>query len=113
MASWMPEETLMTRYMVLWKANASAWPTDPKGVLGMWEAAAGGGDHLLSAGALKDLGWFSGEEGYAIFEAESKAAVMGMIQPFFPFFSQDLREMVPWADGKHAILASAQQAASR
>ncbi len=103
----------MARYMVLWKANASTWPTDPKGLLGMWEAATGGGDHLLNAGALKDLGWFSAEEGYGIFEAESKADVLGMVQPFFPFFSQDVREMVPWESGKQAILGSARQAASR
>ena len=63
--------------------------------------------------AITPVALFSGEEGYAIFEAESKAAVMGMIEPFFPFFSQDLREMVPWESGKQAILGSAQQAASR
>ena len=103
----------MARYLVLWKANAAAWPSDPKGVLAMWQAATGGGDHLLSAGALKDLAWLSADEGFAIFEAESKAAVMGMIQPFFPHFSQDIREIVPWENGKQAILASARQAASR
>ena len=103
----------MARYLVSWKANAAAWPSDSKGVLAAWQAAAGGGDHLLSAGALKELAWLSADEGFAIFEAESKAAVMGMIQPFFPHFSQDIREIVPWESGKQAILASARQAASR
>ena len=103
----------MARYLVLWKANAAAWPSDPQGVLTMWQAATSGGDHLLSTGALKELAWLTADEGFAIFEAESKAAVMGMIQPFFPHFSQDIREIVPWGDGKQAILASARQAASR
>ena len=103
----------MARYLVLWKANAAAWPSDPKGGLAMWQAATGGGDQLLSAGALKELAWLSVDEGFAIFEAESKAAVMGMIRPFFPYFSQDVREIVPWEHGKQAILASARQAASR
>ena len=70
-------------------------------------------DHLLSGGALKELAWLSADDGFAIFEAESKAAVMGMIQPFFPHFSQDIREIVAWENGKQAILASARQAASR
>ena len=103
----------MARYLVLWKANGAAWPSDPNGVLALWQAATSGGDHLLSAGAVKELAWLSVDEGFAIFEAESKAAVMGMIQPFFPHFNEDVREIVPWESGKQAILASARQAASR
>ena len=103
----------MSNYMVLWKANAPAWPTYPKGVLAMWEGATAGGDHLLSGGAAKELGWFTAEEGYAIFEAGSKEDVLGMVQPFFPYFSQDIREIVPWDKGKQAILGSAAQVAFR
>ncbi len=103
----------MARFIVLWKANASVWPSEPKGVLAMWQAATAGGDHLLNDGSLKELGWLGADEGYAIFEAGSKAAVMGMIQPFFPHFSQEIREIVSWEDGKQAILSSAEQAASR
>ena len=103
----------MSKYMVLWKANATAWPTDPKGVLAMWEGTAAGADHLLSASAVNEIGWFASEEDYAILDAGSKEEVMGMVQPFFPYFSQDIREIVPWEKGKEAILRSAGQAASR
>jgi hypothetical protein len=103
----------MARYMVSWSANPSAWPTDPKEVLGALEAATGGGDQLLAGGAAKELGWFTPQEGYAIFEADSKESVLGMVQGFFPYYTQDVREIVSWDAGKKAILDSARQAASR
>jgi len=103
----------MDRYMVLWKANASAWPTEPKQVLDAVQGSTGGGDQLLATGALHDIGWFTPHEGYAIFEAESKAAVLGMIHGFFPYYTPDVREIVAWEDGKNAILDSARQAAAR
>jgi hypothetical protein len=103
----------MARYMVSWSANPSAWPTDPKEVLAALEAATGGGDQLLGGGAANEIGWFTAQDGYAIFEADSKASVLGMVQGFFPFFTQDVREIVSWEAGKNAILDSARQAASR
>jgi hypothetical protein len=103
----------MARYLVTWSANPSVWPSDPKDVLGVLEASTGGGDALLGNGGAKEIGWLSAEEGYAIFEADSKAAVLGMVQGFFPYFSQEVREIVPWEAGKKALLESARQAASR
>lgn len=103
----------MARYMVLWKANASAWPADAKDVLIALEGATGGGDGLLLSGAVSELGWFTPQEGHAIFEADSKEDLLGMLQGFFPYYSQDIREIVPWEAGKNNILASARQAASR
>lgn len=103
----------MPRYMVLYRANPSAWPTDPKQTLAVLEAVIAGGDQLLKAGALKELGWFTPQEGYAIFEADSKEKVLGMVQPFFPHYSQDIHEIVPWDKAKDALLGSARQAASR
>jgi hypothetical protein len=103
----------MARYMVSWKANASVWPTDPKEVLGALEAATGGADQLLAGGALKELGWFTPHEGFAIFEADSKESVLGMVQGFFPYYTPEFQEIVPWEAGKKAILESARQAASR
>jgi len=103
----------MSRYVVLWRANPSAWPSDQKQVLAVLEGAAAGGDQLLKAGAAKELGWFTVQDGYAIIEADSKDRVLGMMQPFFPYYSQDIYEVVPWENGKQAILASARQAASR
>ena len=103
----------MARYLVLWRVNPAAWPTDPKQSLAVWQMAAGGGDALLKSGALKELSWLSSEMGLAIFEADSKAAVMGMVQPFFPMFTQEIHEIVPWEAGKQALLNSASQVASR
>jgi len=53
----------MPRYMVLWKANPAAWPTDAKACSVSWKARIGGGDQLLAGGGLKELGWFTDQEG--------------------------------------------------
>ena len=53
----------MSRYMVSWKANPSAWPTDPKQALTVIEGAIAGGDQLIKAGAAKELNWFTPQEG--------------------------------------------------
>jgi hypothetical protein len=103
----------VARYMVLWTANASAWPTDPKHVLDMLQGVTAGGDQLAAAGSLKELGWFTPQSGYGIFEADTKAAVLGMVQRFFPLYTQEIHEIVAWEEGKQAILDSAAQAAAR
>ena len=103
----------MSRYLVTWKANASVWPTDPKQSLAVLEMALGGGTQLRDAGAIKEIGMFTPQEGFAIFEADSTDAILGMVQGFFPYYSQDIREIVPWENGKQAILVSARQAAAR
>ena len=103
----------MPRYMVLYKANPSVWPTEPKHALAVWEGVVAGGDHLLTTGALKEVGWFTDQEGFGIFEAESKDQVLGMIQPFGPFYSPVIHEIVPWDKAKAALLESARRAASR
>ena len=103
----------MSRYMVSWKANPSAWPTDAKEALVALEGATAGGDGLLAMGAISELGWFTAQEGYAIFEADSKEKVLGLVQGFFPYYTQDVREIVPWEAGKNAILESARQATAR
>ena len=102
----------MPRYMVTWRANPSAWPTDPKQILAALEGAFGGGDQLLGTGA-EEISWLTPQEGYAIIKADSKASVLGMVQGFFPYFIQDVREAVEWESAKQAILGSARQAAAR
>jgi len=99
--------------MVTWKANADVWPTDPKQALAVLEAAVGGGEQLLKGGAAKELNWVTPQEGYGIFETDSKASVLGMVQGFFPYYSQDVREVVSWESATKAILDSARQAAAR
>jgi hypothetical protein len=103
----------MPRYMVSWKANSSVWPTDPKEKLAVLEGAFGGGDQLLETGAAAEISWLTPEEGYVILEADSKASALGMVQGFFPYYSQDVREAVSWEDAKKAMLDSARQAAAR
>jgi hypothetical protein len=103
----------MASYLILWSANPAAWPTDPKQALAVLEGATAGGDMLLKAGALRELGWLSTEDGYAIADADSKDVVLGLIQPFFPMFTQKISEIVSWEKGKKAMLDSARQAASR
>ena len=102
----------MARYLVLWKANPSAWPTDPKAIVDLLDGATSGGDQLQAAGAVSELGWFTPQEGFAIFEADTKDRLLGMLQGFFPLYTQEIREVVPWEAGKRAILDSARQAAS-
>jgi hypothetical protein len=102
----------MPRYLVSWKASPSAWPTDPKQILAVLEGVFGGGDQLLDAGA-EEISWLTPQEGYAIIRADTKASVLGMVQGFFPYYTQDVREAVEWGSAKQAILDSARQAAAR
>jgi hypothetical protein len=103
----------MSRYLVLYRANAAVWPVDPKQSLAVLEGVLAGGDELLRTGGATEIGWFTAQEGYAIFEADSKDTILGRIQPFFPYYSQDVHEIVPWDQAKKAILESVRQAAAR
>src|SRR5436190_20347519 len=96
----------MSRYLVLYRANASVWPVDSKQSLAVVEGVLAGGDELLRTGVATEIGWFTAQEGYAIFEADSKDTVLGMLQPFFPHYSQDVHEIVSWDRAKNAILES-------
>ena len=100
----------MPRYLIPWKANASAWPTDPKQILAILEGAVAGGEQLIKSGGV-EINWLGPQEGFAIIEAASKEVAMGMVQGFFPFYTRDVREFVPWEAGKKAILDSARQTA--
>ena len=102
----------MPRYLVLYRANPASWPTDPKQVLAQLERVVAGTNYLFKEGALKEVGWFTPQEGYAIFEAGSKEKVLELVQPFFPYYSQDIREIVSWEKGAQAILAGARAATS-
>jgi hypothetical protein len=102
----------MSKYMILYKAIPSAWPTDPKQVLAIWEGVISGSDQLFKEGQLKEVGWFTNTEGYAIVESDSKDKVLGIVNHFFPFYSQEIHEIVPWEKAKEALLASARMNAS-
>ena len=102
----------MPKYMVLYKANPSTWPTDPKALLAFTEKTAAGADMLLKSGAVKEIGAFNSTDGYAMIEAESKVKVIEIVAAFNPFFSQEIHEIVPWAEAQQANLRAARQAAA-
>ena len=103
----------MAKYIIRFKANPEAWPADPAEVLALWEGVIGGGNALLEGGTLAEINWTSGLAGYAIMEASSKEAVLGVTTPFFPLFNQEIGEAVPWAEGGSAILGGARAAAGQ
>jgi hypothetical protein len=99
--------------MILFKAIPSAWPSDPEQVLSVWEKVLAGTDQLFNEGQLKEVGWFTNTEGYALVESDSKDKVLGIVNYFFPYYSQEIHEIVPWEKAKEALLASARINASR
>jgi hypothetical protein len=101
----------MPKYIVHYEVNPSGWPSDPSEVLAMWEGALAGANQMLEQGLFEDISWVSNLEGYAVAEADSKAAVMRMVAAFFPLFTQDVMELTPHAEASAAILAGAKMAA--
>lgn len=101
----------MPKYIVHYKVNPSGWPGDPSEVLALWEGALAGANQMLEQGLFEDINWVSNLEGYAVAEADSKAAVMRMVAAFFPLFTQDVMELTPHAEASEAILAGAKMAA--
>ena len=102
----------MAKFLVTWSANPSMWPTDPKQLLGVLEMAAAGGTQVLNSGKVSEMGWLNPQDGFAVFESDSKEAVLGITSGFFPFYNQDVREIVPFASGTEAMLQTARQNAS-
>jgi hypothetical protein len=101
----------MPKYIVHYKVNPSGWPGDPSEALALWEGALAGASQMLEQGAFEDINWVSNLEGYAVAEADSKAAVMRMVAAFFPLFTQDVMELTPHAEASEAIVAGAKMAA--
>ena len=102
----------MPRYIILFKGNASVWPTDPKQSVAVSEKVFAGGDYLLKAGEVQEIGFFTSTDGYAIMQADSKEKVVEVIAPFFPYFSHEVHEIVPWDKAKDSIIKGLRAAAS-
>src|SRR5439155_4889526 len=102
----------MPRYMVLYQAVPENWPKDPKEIQSMWEGIIAGTDQMLKAGITKEGGLFTNFEGYAIFQAESMDKVIGYVSPFFPYWTETIREIGEWDKSKESLLGSLRQAAS-
>ncbi len=103
----------MAKYIIRFKVNPEAWPTDPASVLKAWEGVVVGGTALLADGTVAEINYTSGLAGYAIMEAPSKNAVIELCTPFFPLFNQEIEEAVPWAEATAAILGGAKAAAGQ
>ena len=101
----------MPKYMVHFKADPSSWPSDPSEILTMWEGVVAGANQLLEQGLFEGIYWVGSHEGYALTDAQSKAAVIRMTTPFFPLFTQDIMELTPHPEAGEALLAGAKMAA--
>ncbi len=102
----------MPTYQIHFKANPALWPTDPQENLALWEQTVQGADAMLETGAMKDLYFISATEGYVCVEADTKAAAVAVAAAFFPNWTQEIQELVPWEQAKDAILGAVRQTAS-
>ena len=65
----------------------------------------------LASGAIQEIRWLSATAGYAIVEAESKAAAMAVCTFFYPWYDQTIDQALPWEEGRDAVLGAARQMA--
>jgi hypothetical protein len=76
-----------------------------------WETVMAGGSQLLEQGLFEEIGWVGNLEGYGLLEADPKAAVIGLVNGFFPYFNQEIMEFTPHAEAGPAHVAGAKMAA--
>ena len=100
----------MPHYINHFTCNSDAWPTDHEKQMAVWQAMVGDADKLVQEDSpVKFTGWISNTEGYVLVEADSKAEVIGVCARFWPFFHNDIMEIVPTAEAGAAILAGVKQ----
>ena len=100
----------MAIYQIHFKANPVLWPKDPKERLDYTEAMFQGADELIKAGVMQEVAWVSSSEGYARVESDSAAGALAVCAMFFPMYTQDVQELVPWDVAKDAIVRAVRQA---
>ena len=96
----------MATYQLHFQANPTLWPTDPQQLLALWEQAFQAADALIETGAMQAPRFISNTEGYVLVEADSKSAALAVAAPFFPNWTNEIDELVPWNDAKEAILGA-------
>ena len=84
---------------------------DPVERLALWEGVIAGAEALLESGTLSEINFTSNMAGYTTLDAPSKEAAIEVGAAFFPLFSQEIDEVVPWVEAKAALLAGARSAA--
>ncbi len=96
----------MATYQLHFQANPTLWPTDPQQLLALWEQVFQAADALIETGAMQAPHFVSNTEGYVLVEADSKSAALAVAAPFFPNWTNEIDELVPWNDAKEAILGA-------
>lgn len=98
----------MAMYICHFKANAANWPDDRKGQIEVWTSMVKDADMLVEGeGPVKFTGWINNTEGYALLEATSKAEVIKLAARFWPYFFNEILEVVPTHVAGDAILTGA------
>ncbi len=100
----------MATYQIHFQANAAQWPTDPQQRLALWEQTAQAADALVETGVMRDLNFISASEGYVTVDGDSQSAAIAVAAAFFPNWSREIIELVPWEQAKEAILGAVRQA---
>ncbi len=102
----------MATYQLHFRANAALWPTDPQQLLALWEQTFQAADAQIETGAMQAPHFVSSTEGYVLVDADSKSAALAVTARFFPNWTNEIDELVPWEQAKEAILGAVRQAAS-
>ncbi len=98
----------MPNFINPFTCDPAAWPKDHQGEIEIWEKMVGDADHLVEEDSpVIFTGLISNTEGYVLLEADTKAEVIGVCARFWPYFHNDIMEIVPTAEAGPAILAGA------
>lgn len=100
----------MPHYINHFICNPAAWPTDQEDAKALWEAMVGDANELVDDDSpVRFTGWISDTEGYVLLEADNKAEVIRLCARFWPYFHNDIMEIVPMAEAGAAILAGVKE----
>ena len=99
----------MPMYLCHHRCNHETWPVDRQEQMKVWAAIVKDAVELIEDGPVKYAGWISNTEGYALVEASSKSEVLRLCARFWPFFHNDVMEIVAMSEAGPAILAGVRE----
>ncbi|MCT4534820.1 hypothetical protein [Halodesulfovibrio sp.] len=100
----------MSMYICHFTCNPSRWPVDRKGQVEVWKSMVKDADMLVEGeGPVKFTGWINNTEGYALIEGASKVEIIELCARFWPYFHNEILEIVPTHEAGDAILAGAKE----